>query len=774
MEKKGKVMRLFIGSLIVSAALFIIACIAFVLFIFSIKNGNFGKLPDYKELEKVENHQASEVYSSDKVLLGKYYLVNRTNTTWEEISPNIINALIATEDIRFFDHHGIDKKSLIRVLFKSIILQKESSGGGSTISQQLAKNLYPRKRHSYLSMTINKVKEAITAYRLESIYTKEEILTLYLNTVSFGENVYGIEIACERYFSTTPKNINITEAAVLIGMLKATTSYNPRTNAEKALKRRNIVLNQMVKYDFLEKPIGDSLKQEPLNLQYKNISHNDGLAPYFRENLRLEVQKWLNENPDEDGTVHNLYTDGLKIYTTINSKMQQYGEKAVNSHIKELQIAFFNQLKREKQAVKWEDAEIRAKYRSNLYKELKNQKLSENKIDKFFETPVKMKVFSWEGDVEKEMSPMDSIRYYRYFLNAGFMAMEPQSGKILAWVGGVNYKYFKYDHVRSKRQVGSIFKPLVYAAAIEKGIDPCEYISNERKIYKEYANWSPANSDDEYGGYYSMQGALTKSLNTITTKLIMKTGTEPVISLARRMGISSELPEVPSIALGTAAISLEEMLSAYTTFANNGNRTQPVYIERIETAEGKIIKDFSSDFPIQNKAMEKETADILTHFLKSVVDNGTAVSLRYKYGFTNDMAGKTGTTQNQADGWFIGYTPDLVAGVWVGHDDPSVHFKSLTFGQGSKMALPIWANFLKSVYSDKEFSHKKQLKFDQLSEETALKLDCPFFTTENPDSNTVWDLLFGKKKDNKKNKPERKKSTPKKKGFLNKLKKVFN
>ncbi|MDQ3191722.1 MAG: transglycosylase domain-containing protein [Bacteroidota bacterium] len=773
MEKKRKAMRLFIRLSLISAAIFVITGIALVLFVFSVKNGSYGKLPNYKELEQIENHEASEVYSADGVLLGKYYLVNRTNSRWENISPNIINALIATEDIRFFDHHGIDKKSLIRVLVKSLIMQKESSGGGSTISQQLAKNLYPRKKHRYLSMTINKVKEAITAYRLESIYTKEEILTLYLNTVSFGENVYGIEVACERYFTTTPKNININEAAVLIGMLKATTSYNPRINSERALKRRNIVLNQMVKYEFLEKTQGDSLKQEPLNLQYKNITHNDGLAPYFREKLRLEVQEWLNKNPNEDGTIYNLYTDGLKIYTTLNSRIQQYGENAVNSHIKELQTAFFKQLKSNKQVVRWEEAEIKAKYRSSLYKELKNQNLSESKIDEIFETPVKMKIFSWQGEVEKLMSPMDSIRYYRNFLNAGFIAMEPESGKILAWVGGVNFKYFKYDHILSKRQVGSIFKPLVYAAAIEQGHNPCDYISNEREVYKEFANWSPANSDDQYEGYYSMQGALTKSLNTITTKIIMKSGTEPVINLARRMGISSELPEVPSIGLGTAAISLEEMVSAYTSFANRGYRTQGVYIERIETAEGKTIKDFSLDFPIKNKALEEETADILTHFLKSVVDSGTAVSLRYKYGFTNEIAGKTGTTQNQADGWFIGYTPDLVAGVWVGHDDPSVHFQSLTFGQGSKMALPIWAHFMKNVYNDKEFKSKKMLKFSPLSEETALKLNCPSYTLEGPNSNKVWDLLFGTKKD-KKNKTERKKATPKKKGFLNQLKKIFN
>ncbi|HET6243960.1 MAG: transglycosylase domain-containing protein [Bacteroidetes bacterium] len=758
--------------LILFAAFFILVSAGLTLFIFSIKNGSFGELPDHNQLKQIENHVASEVYSADSVLLGKYYLVNRTNTSWQQISPNIVNALIATEDIRFFDHQGIDKRSLFRVLVKSLILQNESSGGGSTISQQLAKNLYPRERHNYLSLTINKIKEVFIAVSLEEIYSKEEILTLYLNTVSFGENVFGIEVACERYFSTTPKNINLNEAAVLIGMLKATSSYNPRTNAEKALHRRNIVLNQMLKYNFLEKEIVDSLKQQTLNLRYKNITHNDGLAPYFRESLRLEIQKWLKENPKQDGSVYNLYTDGLKIFTTINSKMQKHGEKAVNTHLKELQKAFFSTLNVKKQSAQ-NESEVKAKFRSSRYKELKSKNLSEEKINAIFEKPIPMKVFSWNGELDTQMSPMDSIRYYRNFFNAGFFAMEPQTGKVLAWVGGIDYNYFKYDHIRSKRQVGSIFKPIVYAAAIEHGIDPCHYISNEREIYKEFANWSPENSNSEYEGYYTLQGALTKSLNTISTKIIMQTGTKPVINMAQRMGITSELPAVPSLALGTADISLEEIVSAYTSFANGGERTQAVYIERIETSSGEIIKDFSSDFPLKNKAMEAETADIITHFLKCVVDSGTAISLRYKYGFKNEMAGKTGTTQNQVDGWYVGYTPDIVAGVWVGHDDPSVHFKNSQLGQGSKMALPIWANFMNNVYGDKDFKHKKKLTFPPLPEETALKLNCPPFVKKNPYNNNIWDLIIGKKRD-KRIKPTIKNAHPKKKRFMENIKKVFN
>jgi penicillin-binding protein 1A len=775
-KRKNKLLRLVI-RLTVFAAILAFAFLAFAgYFIYSVKNGKYGQLPDYHELKNIRNHVASEVYSADSVLLGKYYLVNRTNASWSEISPNIINALIATEDVRFFEHKGIDKRSLARVLVKSLLLKNESSGGGSTISQQLVKNLYGRKTYQRFGMAINKIKEAIIAHRLENIYSKEEILTLYLNTVSFGENVFGIEAATERYFSTTPKDVTLNEAAVLIGMLKATTSYNPRANPEKAKSRRNIVIGQMVKYDLLNKSVADSVKVSELSLKYKYITHNDGLAPYFRETVRLEIQKLLNQHPKPDGTTYNLYTDGLRIYTTINSKMQKYAEDAVSGHIKTLQAQFFKHWKNKNTNGKTDAAVVQAKLRSPRYKELKAQNVSEQQIDKIFVTPVKMKLFTWDGEQEQEMSPLDSIRYYQHYLSAGFLAMEPSTGKILAWVGGVDYKHFKYDHIRSKRQVGSTFKPIVYAAAIEKGLEPCNYISNERETYEQLENWSPANADGNYEGFYSMQGALMKSLNTVTTKLMLETGTEPVINLAKRMGISSNLPEVPSLGLGTASISLEEMISAYSTFPNRGYRATPYHLEKITDADGKVIIDFSEKAPPKVKAMEEKTADIINYFLKTVVESGTAADLRAKYGLRNEIGGKTGTTQKQADGWFIGYTPDVVAGVWVGHDDPKVHFNTPGMGQGSKTALPIWANFMKQVYATPEFEEQKKARFTPLSPELREILDCATFTmAPKITPQNIVEMLFGpSKKEKRERKPKvKKEKSETKTRFIDKLKKLF-
>jgi penicillin-binding protein 1A len=773
-KKKWKfwAFRVMIGG-IISAVLLLIMVIYFV---FSVKNGTYGALPDYTELKNVKNHEASEIYTSDGVLLGKYYLVNRTNAKWADISPNIINALIATEDVRFFEHDGIDKRSLARVVFKSLLLQNESSGGGSTISQQLVKNLYGRKNYPYFSMAVNKIKEAIIAHRLENIYSKQEILTMYLNTVSFGENVYGIEIAAERYFSTNPQNITLCEAATLVGMLKATTSYNPRTKPEKALKRRNIVLNQMVKYEFLTPEIADSVKKQPLNLKYNYISHNDGLAPYFRETIRVEIQNWLKEHPKADGTFYNLYTDGLKIHTTIHSKLQLFAEESVRQHIQTLQDQFFKNHKTNHVPGKVEGLVLKAKLQSPRYKLLKENNITEKEIDQIFNTPIQTKLFSWNGEIEKKVSPMDSIRYYQQFLSAGFFAMEPATGKVLAWVGGVDYKHFKYDHIRSKRQVGSTFKPIVYAAALENGMEPCQYTSNEQMVYEELDNWSPRNADGKYDGYYTMQGGLMKSLNTITTKIMMKTGTEPVINLARKLGISSHLPQVPSLALGVADISLEEMVSAYTCFPNRGYRTKPVYIEKITEANGKNIMDFSEKFGAKTTVMQESTADMINHFLKSAADSGTAAGLRSKHGLRNELAGKTGTTQKQADGWFIGYTPYLVAGVWVGHDDPKVHFKIPGQGHGSKMAMPIWANFMKKVLESPEYASRKNARFAALSPELQEKLNCQIYSETSPDDGLLH-LIFKnankKKKDKKPSILKRDKSDNNQPGFFERLKKAF-
>jgi penicillin-binding protein 1A len=765
MNKKKSFLSYFKIFLIVAASTTILFSIATGLFVYKVYKGSYGNLPDYQELKNVRNNTASEVYSSDGVLLGKYYIINRTNSKFEEISPHIVDALISTEDIRFFNHQGIDKKSLARVLIKSLILGNDRSGGGSTISQQLAKNLFQRNQYPYLSMAINKIKEAITAYRLEKIYTKQEILTLYLNTVSFGEDVYGIEVAAERYFKTTPAKITLSEAATLIGMLKATTYYNPRAKPENAMQRRNIVLGQMAKYNFIDKSLADSIRQQPLGLNYTNITHNDGIATYFREMLRMELQRKIKDYKKPDGAPYNIYTDGLKIYTSIHSRAQLYAENALRDHIKNLQEKFDESNSVSEKTIS--ELANTKKLECNRYKNLKNLNYSSEQIDKNFNTPVKMQVFTWNGPNTRELSPLDSIKYYQQFLNAGLLAMEPSSGNVIAWVGGIDFKYFKYDHIRSKRQAGSTFKPVVYAAALEDGIDPCEYISNEKSTYEQFENWSPRNPDHVYDGYYSMQGALMRSVNTVSARLIQQTGTNSVIKLAQKLGITGELPAVPSIALGSANVSLEEMVTAYTTFPNRGYRRNPVYLLKIEDATGNVIYEKDSAEALRFRAMKSETADIMTHFLKSVVDSGTASGIRNIYGLKNEIGGKTGTTQNYADGWFIGFTPDLIAGVWVGHENPKIHFRSSSMGQGSKTALPIWANFMKVLFDDIGFEEMKKGRFHALSERAKERINCPSYK-ELREEPHIWEDLF--KKDSKKKK-RKEQSGENRKRFFNILKK---
>lgn len=723
----------------IAAGLFVICIFAFF---FSIRAGLFGPLPSQEALLHIDNFNASEVYSYDSILIGKYYIENRTNTTFENISPYIKDALIATEDARFYEHDGIDYRSLMRVLFKSILLQDESSGGGSTISQQLAKNLFPRQHYMLFSLPINKIREAIIASRLEKHYSKEDILTLYLNTVPFGGNVFGIEAAIKRFFNKSAHNIKPEEAAVLVGMLKATTSYNPRLYPERAKSRRNVVLNQMAKYGYLSEDKADSIKALPLTLNYHYVTHNDGLAPYFREKLRHELDRWFREHPKEDGSTYNLYTDGLKIYTTLDTRVQKMAEKAVSKHMKELQATFLQHWKGRKP---WgENNEIlkRAMRRSKRYKNLLAEGKTEEEIAKVFQEPVPMSVFTWDGEVEKVMSPMDSIAYYQMFLNAGFLAARPDNGHIKAWVGGINHKFFKYDHVIATRQVGSTFKPIVYAAALENGEDPCEYISNELRTYEKYDDWSPRNADNDYEGSYSMEGALANSVNTITVDLMMRTGIDKVVDLAHRMGIRSKIPEQPSIALGTADLSLYEMLSVYTTIVNHGTYVKPVYLLSVEDRNGEVLFDFY-DKPEVERALERETADMMIQMLKSVADSGTAKRLRFRYGLKNDIIGKTGTTQSQTDGWFIGATPALVAGAWVGGEDPQVRFRSLSLGQGGNTALPIWALFMQQFNQEKSLQKVAYARFPEPSRRVKDMLDCPFYRDPNDEKGILWRLFAG-------------------------------
>ena len=703
------------------------------LFCFLVYKGAFGRLPTYADLRGIQNNTASEVYSADGVLLGKYYIENRIKADFEEISPNIIHALIATEDTRFFEHSGVDLRAFMRVLVKSILLFNESAGGGSTLSQQLAKNLFPRKSHGILSMPVNKVREMFIARRLENLYTKEDLLSLYLNTVPFGDNVFGIKVAAQRFFNKSTEDLNVEEAAVLVGILKATTYYNPVDHPERALARRNTVLGQMEKYGYLDPLVADSLRLIPIDLQYQKEGNNQGLATYFREHLRQELVDILREFQKPDGSSYNLYTDGLKIFTSIDAGMQQYAEEAVHEHMARVQQAFYQDWQK---GVPWGNRKVldRAIKNSERYKKLKASGRTEAEIDEIFDQVIKMRVFSWkEGEEEKEMSPLDSVKYYLTLLNAGFLAMEPQTGLIRAWVGGIDHKYFQYDHVKSKRQVGSTFKPIVYTQALRSGMLPCEYTYNRLVTYTEYDNWQPRNSNGEYGGVYSMEGALSQSINAISVEILMRAGVDSVRQLAREMGIEHSIPAVPSIALGSVEASLLEMVQVYGTFANRGLRPQLHFLDRIETADGEVLVSYQEPDGEQfERVLEEDQADMMIHMLESVVDSGTARRLRYEFGLYNDIAGKTGTTQNHSDGWYLGFTPNLVAGAWVGAEIPSVHFRTMGRGQGASTALPIYGRFLRKLYKDSRYRNLRKAKFDAPRDTILAMMSCPPYLEEMP------------------------------------------
>jgi len=710
----------------VLAALAGIASVA--LLIFLVWSGFFGKLPTRDALSKIDNYQATEVYSADKVLLGRYYIQERKVNDYDEISEHVINALVATEDVRFFEHSGVDYRSLARVIFRTILLQDESSGGGSTISQQLAKNLFPRNTRGLWYMPVIKIKEAIIAHQLEDVYTKEELLTLYLNTVPFGDNVFGIEMASRRFFNKPAKNLRTEEAAVLVGMLKANSSYNPRLHPERAQQRRNVVLAQMLKYGYLQQDAYDKLTGQPIKLDYNRITHNTGLATYFREFLRPQLEEWCESHEKADGSPYNLYTDGLKIYTTIDSKMQRYAEEAVASQMKALQGVFDSHWNKEP----WRnDRSIlqAAIERSPAYKSLKAQGLSEDAIRERMERKRPMKVFTWSGDQEVEFSSIDSVKHYLNFMQTGLLAMDPNRGDLRAWVGGIDFEHFKYDHVnrQTRRQVGSTFKPFVYATAIEQGIDPCTYISGERVQYSNLANWNPGNADpSEYENKYSLGGALSRSVNTVSVKVLEAAGIENTISMVEKMGVTAPLPKVPSIALGTADISLIEMVAAYGSIANGGRKVEPRYLLEIRDQEDSLLAEFPYKKNNDDWVMSRETAAIMIQLMKKVTEEGgTASRLRWKYGLNNDFAGKTGTTQSNADGWFIGFTRRLVVGVWVGNDDPSVRFRSTALGQGANTALPIFADLFRQMNKDDDFRQETRMGFPPPSNRTMRMINCP-------------------------------------------------
>ncbi|HNV30050.1 MAG TPA: transglycosylase domain-containing protein [Cyclobacteriaceae bacterium] len=703
-----------------------------LLLVLMIWTGLLGSMPNKKELLAVQNPTASEVYSADSVLLGRYFIQERSNITFQEIPAHTIQALIATEDVRFYNHHGIDMRSVARVLVKSLLLQRESSGGGSTITQQLAKNLYPRKDYWFFSLFINKVREMLIASRLEAVYDKEAILTLYLNTIPFGDNTYGLGTGAQRFFSVPAKELSINQSAVLIGMLKATRSYNPRIFPEQSLQRRNVVLAQMGKYKFLKAAQVDSLQALPIQLHYNKITHHTGLAPYFREYLRQQLVTWCDQyNLQHEEEPVNLYTDGLKIYTTIDSRLQRYAEAAMAKQMTETQKTFYKHWGKRDPWQQYPGYMDEVILKSERYQNLKAQGLSHEEIITDMNKPVPMTIFNWEGEKEVMMSSIDSLKHYQKILNAGMLAIDPAQGAIRVWVGGINHNFFQYDHVQesTKRQVGSTFKPIVYAAALEQGVDPCSFISAEKITYTGDKDWAPANSEDNYELRYSFPGALAYSVNTVSVRVLEKAGINNTIQLARSMGIKSSLAAVPSIALGTPDISMMEMVSAYACFANLGKATEPFYMTAITSHDNVMLEQFKPTEATQ--AMSAESAALMVHMLRRAVNEGTSSSLRSRFGLTNDIAGKTGTTQSNTDGWFMAITPKLVMGAWVGADDPKIRFRSTALGQGSRTALPIVGEFIRLSNQDKELNSITRARFAPLPNAWARKIDCDLYRSDN-------------------------------------------
>lgn len=695
-------------------------------FAMSIYFGAFGKLPTQSELKEIKASVASEVYSADGKVIGKFYLENRIFVALEEMSPHLVHALVATEDERFFKHKGVDFRSIGRVLFKTILLRKHT-GGGSTISQQLAKNIYKRKEKGFLSMPVTKFKEIFISWRLEKVYSKDELLELYLNTVPFGNRLFGIEVASKGYFGKSAKNLKLEEAAVLIGMLKGTGMYNPISHPKRSIKRRNTVLNQMAKNGYLSDEELSSIKNKKLETHFQKEGSNEGSATYFRERIRRDVKAILKQFKKTDGSDYNLYTDGLKIYTTIDSKIQKYAEKAVESHVSKLQNLFDRHWRKRKKPWTKNKAILPFMKQSDRYQIQKTNGLTDEQIFESFLNKEHMRVFTWKGLRDTMMTPKDSVAHYLSFLNAGLLALDVKTGAVKAWVGGVDFHHFKYDHVKAKRQVGSTFKPFVYAAALRAGRHPCEFISNDSlSIRDEDKYWTPNNAEGHYGGYYSMSGALAHSVNVAAVRMVMEAGIAPVISLAQMNGFKSVIPKVPSIALGSMNGSLEEMVTMYTTMAGRGQVKEPFYLTRIETADGEEIVQFSQKKNFA-QGLQYSTAAMLTNMLEMAVDSGTARRLYTRYHLPKGIAGKTGTTQGQSDGWFIGYTPGLAMGVWVGGEIPSVRFRSLSLGQGANTALPIWGITMSQIVKNKRLKKYHPRAFPRLSDSLAQMLDCPAF-----------------------------------------------
>lgn len=717
----------------------------------------FTHIPSFEELEDPRSNLATQILAEDGEVLTTYHIENRSYVSFDDLSQGLKDAIVATEDARFYSHSGIDFKSLARVGVKSLLLgNRRGGGGGSTLSQQLAKSLFPRDTakskipgaRSFM-LGVNKLKEWITAVKLERNYTKQEILSMYMNAVFFGSNAYGIKAAANTFFAKEPIDLTIEESALLVGMVNMPTRFNPVRHPDRALARRNFVLGQMAKYGYITEHQRDSLRQLPITLDYQKQDHIAGRAPYFRDMLKklMNAQKpkrnnysnyedyqsdslqwvtdplygWINKNPKPDGTKYNLDKDGLKIYTPINAKMQQYAEEAVAEHLgKELQAQFNRELKwknnkpfdnsTSKETI--ESIMKQARRWSDRYRAMKNSGVPEKEILQSFDKPTKMRVFSWKGEIDTVMTPNDSIRYYKSFLRAGFLAMEPGTGNVKAYVGGNNYKYFKYDQVRQgKRQVGSTFKPFLYTLAMQGGYTPCDKVVNVPQSFVIGDDiWTPKSTDkpEWIGRTVTLKWGLTKSSNNISAYLMKQFGPEALVNMAHTMGIKVWLDPVYSLCVGSADVPVYQMVSAFNTYPGQGVFAEPLFVTRIEDKNGNVLSTFTSR---KREAISEKTAYLMVNLMQGVVNEGTAARIRYKYVPKGDVAGKTGTTNDQSDGWFIGYLPKLTAGVWVGAEDRQVHFAGLALGGGSNMALPIWGIFMKKVLEDGTLGVTKEDQF---------------------------------------------------------------
>ncbi|RZJ36054.1 MAG: PBP1A family penicillin-binding protein [Flavobacterium sp.] len=704
--------------------------------------GLLGSMPSFEALENPDSNLATEIISSDGVTIGKFYNENRTPIKYGDLPKHLVEALIATEDERFYHHSGIDFRRTTTAM-----ASLGTRGGASTITQQLAKLLFHGEGSRFLPFRIaQKAKEWIIATRLERQYTKNEIIAMYLNKADFVNTAVGIRSAAKVYFGKEPRDLTVDESAMLVGMLNNPSLFNPIRRPEKTLQRRNVVLKQMERNGFITEVQKEAFQKQPIVLRFQPESHLEGTATYFREYLRDYMKSWVKDNKKPDGSEYDIYRDGLKIYTTIDSRIQQYAEEAVAAHIKNLQQQFFLDQKNNKNApfVRLNEEEtkrlmMQAMKASERWSVMEAQDKSDDEIIKSFSVKTPMTIFTWKGERDTIMTPLDSIRYFKHFLQAGLMSMEPSTGHVKAWVGGINYKYFQYDHVgQGARQVGSTFKPFVYATAIEQlNMSPCDSIIDApytipKGRHHVTETWTPNNSDRQYRGMVTLKRALALSINTVSAKLIDKVGPEAVVELTHKLGVKSDIPAQPSIALGAVEITVKDMVAAYSTFANQGVYVKPQFITSIKDKNGVVIYE---PIPESHDVLNKDIAFAVIKLLEGVTESGSGARLRtqgggngynrvtgYPYVFTNPIAGKTGTSQNQSDGWFVGMVPNLATGVWVGNEDRSARFRSITYGQGATAALPIWAMMMKKCYADPDLDISKK-DFERPAN-LSIKVDC--------------------------------------------------